>query len=818
MKEQQKGRPQGMRVDLHVHSKHSTRPSQWVLQKLNCPESYTEPRLIYERAKRKGMDLVTISDHNSLAGSLEIAHLEDTFLSEEITTYFPTDRCKIHVLALDITEEQHLEIQKVRENVYDLARYLHHSGIVHVVAHPLYDINHLLSWSHVEQLLLLFQSFELNGSREAHQNAVLRCILQELNRASMERMADKHDLAPLASEPWKKSVVGGSDDHSSLNIARLHTFAPQATSKDEFFRAVLSGQTRIYGKSATPRTMAHNLYGIAYQFYKDKFRLERAVGKDAFMQFADAILTGKPLREESLGSRLTGWLSSRKTFQKLVGRSWDGDIDILLSAAREKVVHNPDLKHRVRTDPGSFELEDDWFDLVNEVSGKVSTHFADSVIQSMSGARLFNIFHSLGSAGTIYTLLAPYFLSYAIFCKDREFGQLCLQRFRQEAFGTREASSTKLAVFTDTFQELNGVALTLQQQLRVARSRNIPYFVLTCGQDIETEGAISFPSQGSFQLPEYPEQELHYPPFLEMLHFCYEKGFTHILSSTPGPVGLAALGIARILKLPIYATYHTALPQYVLERTQDRDLEELVWKGMLWYYNQMDNVFVPSQVIATELVERGLSRDKVSTYPRGIDTEKFHPAKRNGFWGKYFADSSDKTKIVYVGRVSKEKNLDVLTKAYRQHLRQRRDLKLIVVGSGPYLSEMQAELAGESVLFTGELHDEDLAQAYASSDIFVFPSGTDTFGNVVLEAQASGLPVIVSDQGGPQENMRHNETGFVVPVDSPRSLAEAVLQLADDPALLARMKEAARGYCRDRSFETAFLDHWAFYTQPCEAV
>ena len=93
-----------MKIDLHVHSKFSTRPSQWVLQKLNCPESFTEPQRIYEEARRKGMGLVTISDHNRIEGALSIAHLPGTFVSEEITSYFPEDRCKVHVLVYDIDE------------------------------------------------------------------------------------------------------------------------------------------------------------------------------------------------------------------------------------------------------------------------------------------------------------------------------------------------------------------------------------------------------------------------------------------------------------------------------------------------------------------------------------------------------------------------------------------------------------------------------------------------------------------------------------------------------------------------------------------
>jgi len=103
-----------LKADLHVHSKYSRRPSAWVLRKIGCSESYTEPKNLYALERDRGMDLVTITDHNTLAGSLEIAHLENTFLREEITTYFPEDRCKFHILAYDITEKQHEDISVLR--------------------------------------------------------------------------------------------------------------------------------------------------------------------------------------------------------------------------------------------------------------------------------------------------------------------------------------------------------------------------------------------------------------------------------------------------------------------------------------------------------------------------------------------------------------------------------------------------------------------------------------------------------------------------------------------------------------------------------
>jgi glycosyltransferase involved in cell wall biosynthesis len=189
--------------------------------------------------------------------------------------------------------------------------------------------------------------------------------------------------------------------------------------------------------------------------------------------------------------------------------------------------------------------------------------------------------------------------------------------------------------------------------------------------------------------------------------------------------------------------------------------------------------------------------------------KRFHPAKRNGFLEKRH-HLTQGFKVLYVGRVSKEKNLPLLARTFKNLSQNRSDLKLIVVGEGPYYEEMQRELQGAPAVFTGYLTGDDLAAVYASCDLFLFPSTTDTFGNVVLEAQASGIPVIVSDVGGPRENVISGETGLVVPATE-ESLTRAVLELAADPLRLREMGRAARRYVESRAFSDAFLATWEMY-------
>ncbi|HEV7670618.1 MAG TPA: glycosyltransferase [Thermoanaerobaculia bacterium] len=148
------------RVDLHVHSKHSNRPTEWLLRRVAAAESYTEPLEIYRKARARGMDFVTITDHDTIDGALEIAHLPGTFLSCEVTTAFPDDGCQIHLLTLGITEGQFREIDRLRGNLYELRDYLRGEGVLCSVAHPLFRVNERLTVAHVEKLLVLFDRFE----------------------------------------------------------------------------------------------------------------------------------------------------------------------------------------------------------------------------------------------------------------------------------------------------------------------------------------------------------------------------------------------------------------------------------------------------------------------------------------------------------------------------------------------------------------------------------------------------------------------------------------------------------------------------------
>jgi glycosyltransferase involved in cell wall biosynthesis len=201
---------------------------------------------------------------------------------------------------------------------------------------------------------------------------------------------------------------------------------------------------------------------------------------------------------------------------------------------------------------------------------------------------------------------------------------------------------------------------------------------------------------------------------------------------------------------------------------------------MRWFYDKVDQILVPTRQYKRLLMDGGFEDGKIDVMPRGINREKFNPSFRDrDMWNSYNRNGS--FKFIYAGRVSKEKNIEVMLKAFTELIATGCDADLIVVGDGPQRDELQLKYNDPQIVFTGYLYGEDLAKAYASADLFVFPSLTDTFGNVVLEAHASGLPAIVSDEGGPQEIVSSHESGLVVECPHPGSeMFQAMKRVVDD--------------------------------------
>jgi glycosyltransferase involved in cell wall biosynthesis len=760
------------RADLHVHSQYSNRPSMWALRRFNCPESYTSPQALYELAKRRGMDYVTITDHNSISGCREISHLPGVFLGTELTAYFPENGLKIHVVVLGFSESQFSDLMSLRKNVYELVEYLRREGLAHFQSHPLYDINGKLSVEMVEKFLLLFGTFEgRNGSRDRRFNELFEQIVLSLTPETMDRLAERHGLEPYGARSWIKGLTGGSDDHSGLYVAQTFSETADGATPEDFLAGVRSGAVTPGGEHGGPLTLAHSIYAVAYQFFSGHLGDRRLKSYPFLGAFLDNVL-GK-------GEGL-----SRSTRFKLGLRAALPEIYPNSNRSRrlEEVIDREirqlltDKVFREQLSASSFNRR--VFVTASHLANRLLYYYAQKLMSKQIDGGIMDLVNSFSTIGFVHLVTAPYYIGHRSQNKSKP---LLAELRRSFSLDGNAPPRKKMALFTDTLGDINGVALTIGRLVQASSEHNIELVVVSCSNDAtgRTGNTMNFQAIGDFSVPEYADMRLHFPPVLDVLDFFAEEGFTHIHVSTPGLQGLLGLLVAWLMELPVSGTYHTDIPQYVGCLTADHSCEESAWNYIIWFYNQLDEVLIPSRATRDQLLERGLAPAKVRPLPRWVDTDLFSPALRDlGLWTTLGADQG--TKLLYAGRVSREKNLELLVEAFLELEARGSSAWLVVAGDGPYREEMEHRLKGGKAIFTGFLSQADLARIYASADAFVFPSTTDTFGNVVLEAQASGLPVVVTDKGGPRELIVPGITGLVVPGDNRQALAEAMRFLAED--------------------------------------
>ncbi len=285
----------------------------------------------------------------------------------------------------------------------------------------------------------------------------------------------------------------------------------------------------------------------------------------------------------------------------------------------------------------------------------------------------------------------------------------------------------------------------------------------------------------------------------------YGQKYDVVQSSTPCPMGLFARRVARRNSVPLISLYHTALDQYAEIRFRKmlgylggRAMGSFMTGWIRRYYNKADLILAPSFWVKGELEK--IFKPPVDVLSRGVNTEKFHPRNRSRGNGKVHA--------IYVGRVALEKNLPMLVKIFEG----RDDVELTVVGDGPYLKDMKKSLPEAN--FPGRLDGDALHRAYADGDIFVFPSRTDTLGNVVLEAMSSGVPAIVTNSMGPQELVDEGKTGFVV--SNEEEFERALDRLIGDENLRKEMGRNAREFAKTRSWDSIYEQLLVYYDRVIE--
>lgn len=746
------------KVDLHVHSEHSDSPYSWFLRSSRAAECYTAVERVYDTAKRRGMDLVTLADHDTIDGSLELCsrHPDDSFVSVEVSARFPEDGCIIHLIAVDIDERQHRELQALRPNVYELVGYLHREQIGNFWCHPLSQVNGRLTREHLERGLLMFRALEIrNGTRDtAHERGLLE-VISRLTPAMLESWADRHPRAPFCNRDGRYALVGGSDDHGSLAIARAYTTFRGELSGAGLAEALRTGLTAPGGEPGTGTTLAHNCYGVlaGYLHAHDQRDLGGARHGAAQPPVSSSILTA-----------LIDAQAPTATPGPMVQALWNTG-------------HLTQPQEMMRA-AAELALSGSWRKAL------------DGIIEPVRSGHLGVAADGVPALLRTLALELPYLLAHRYHVRDRRGAD----RFATE-LGACQLGKTRprVAVFTDTIDHVNGVAIGLRRLLREARRDGVDLKLVGCAAvprlTVDDDGIYRLPSVFEHRLAEYPEMAWSVPHLPPLLRFLEEEDIDLIQCSTPGPVGLAALAAGRLAGLPVIGQYHTDVPEYALRLTGDPVAGALVRQVVGWFYRAMDRVLVPTEWVGDVVRGLGVAPEHLVRIPRGIDLELFSPSLRDPEVVTALG-LGDGPVLLYVGRLSREKSIDLLLAAFAAVHAELPAARLLLVGDGPLRAELERNAPPGCVL-TGFITGEPLATLYASADIFVFPSETETFGNVVVEAQASGLPAIVSDRGATREHVVDGTTGYTVDPRDLAATARAILRLARDGELRRRMSRAA---------------------------
>jgi len=727
------------RADMHVHSTASELSKLGIQTSLHLPECATEPEEVYELAKRRGMDFVTITDHDTVAGALKIAHLPGVFISEELTVWFKHEPQAVHVLCYGITPEDHEWLQAHNHSVEECAEYLNDREITAALAHPFYAVEAPLTARHRRRLAQLFPIWETrNGSRA-----------KELNLPAF-----------VYIETHGGTGIGGTDDHAGIDIGRTFTQTPKADSTAEFLAHIRVGDATSHGDQGSAAKWTHAAMALAVRSLGDG----EAAGRPdpaAVVKIVERVMSEGNVRSGStkrdLGpqdalSLLRSWLSAMNL---------EVDERMLIEHLQEGDVSHHDLYRRARRIH-----ERELARVVNETMAVISSGAMPDF--SKTAAEFFDA----------CVPAIPYAAAAAFLGREKQ------------KLTRNDGDRPRVALIGEGLGSMHGVTHTIQQ----LRDRGVPGFeVEVIGTDADVDRRLS--AVAEVDIPFYEGTKIGVPSVTAITDAIAEGRYDLIHVTSPGPAGVAAWAIAQALELPIVGSYHTELAAYAGLRSGQGFVELMANFALGKFYGACDVVLTPSPASDEKVIELGVPASKIGRWDRGVDLGRFNPALR---------DESllpGEINVLYAGRLTKEKGVELLADAFEAARSRDPRLHLVLAGGGPE-EDLLRERLSTYVTFLGWQHGADLARVYASADVFLFASQTDTFGNVLLEAQASGLPVVAVAQGGPLSLINDGETGLLCTADA-GALAAAIHQVVDSPLLAERLRRGALTAVGARSWDAA---------------
>ena len=729
------------RADMHVHSTASELSKLGIQRQLSLPECATGPDEVYELAKRRGMDFVTITDHDTIAGALELGHLPDTFLSEELTVWFAGEPQAVHVLCYGITPDDHDWLQAHNDSVENCAAYIQEHAITAALAHPFYAVQAPLTARHRRRLAQLFPIWETrNGSRA-----------KELNLPAF-----------VYIETHGGTAIGGSDDHAGIDIGRTFTETPRSATPREFLAHVRAGRAEAHGAQGSAAKWTHAAMALAIRSLEpgDAGGGEPGPKPMAVLRIVERVMREGDARRGRAGTDL-GPDDARALLRSwLTAMNLGIDEETLLELLQDGELSHPDLSRRARRIH-----ERKLAQAVHEVAADPQATALDL------GRHAAALFEACIPA-------IPYAAAGAFLGREKD------------KLTRSDGDRPRVALVADGLGGMHGVTHTIQQ----IRDRGVPgYEVEVIGTDCDVDRRLA--AVAEIDIPFYPGLQVGVPSLPAIVETLAEGRYDLVHLTSPGPAGIGAWLLARVLDLPVTGSYHTELAAYAGLRSGAAQLEAMAGVALGAFYGGCDVVLSPSPASDERLAQLGIASTRVARWERGVDLGRFDPGLRvEGMF-------DGEVNVMYCGRLTREKGADLLADAFLAAHAEDPRLHLVLAGGGPEEATLR-EALGEHATFLGWLEGEDLACAYASADAFLFASRTDTFGQVILEAQASGLPVIAVAEGGPLSLIADGETGMLA-APAVQALATALLAVLQTPRLADRLRKSALATVQERTWDAS---------------
>jgi glycosyltransferase involved in cell wall biosynthesis len=830
-----------LRIDMHCHDLNSDTPDELWGRILGLPETWLKTSKLVKCLRRNGSDVLTITNHNNARSCWALQDQGyDVLVGAEFTCYFPEANLYLHVLTYGFSPEQETVLAVKRQNVYEFLRYTAEHNIPVVLPHPLYFYtrNDSINMDLFEKLAVMFQCFEvLNGQRDLWQSTLTLNWVQSLTPEKIHAYARKHRLDPLdfgVDPQAPKALAGGSDDHMGIFAGqcgtrlwvpnmeqRLQTAAPSELALE----AIRAGNMAPFGHVAENQKLNIALLDYFAQiathihdpgllrillhrgeatdklacFALSNLLLELQKNKQSrkFFEFVHDALQGKK------PNKMLKWKVSKNyrfciSYLEKIADSRKGSAEQFTATVNESIADlftelNKVIIQRIQSstmveslrDSGGYSTEEltRRFEVPSQVTawllGTPSKH------TQVTGRCLGELVDKVSFPAMIAAVLAGANLaSTRVLYQNRAF----LNNFATQL--GRNHHEHRALHLTDTLFDKNGVSNSLTGKLRQIQRNEIAIDMLVCHETAAAEPHLHVTRPlAAVTLPDSGGQQLRIPDLLQIARIFYEGGYDRVICSTEGPMVAVALFLKYMFNVPCFFFMHTDWIEYIKCTTQATQHErDRVRRILRLLYSQFDGVFVLNREHREWLtgfeMELDSARVLLTAHHAPEVDLRVAPVRKQDL----FEDANDNTPVLFIAcRLSAEKGIADLPQIIAMARQSLPDLRLVVAGSGPAEAELRTSMP--DTLFLGWVDKQTLASLYAGLDLFVFPSRFDTFGNVLLEAFAHGMPAIAYDCKGPRDIIEHGVSGYLV--NDTARMARQIVSHYRWPDTRAAMRAAA---------------------------